>query len=99
VEGGILPFSLLFIPGKNAIIASDPGVGYDIFNLATNATTEFPIQGQTLTCWSVHSTESGNFYMVDVGVSTITEVTVTGSLGSTIVKARQFIFHVVPMNV
>ncbi|KAJ7667297.1 hypothetical protein B0H17DRAFT_1162418 [Mycena rosella] len=88
VLGGILPFSLLYVPSKNAIIASDPGVGYDIFNLATNATVSFPIPAQTLTCWSVHSAESGNFYMVDVGVSTITEITVTGSLGSTIVKAR-----------
>ncbi|KAJ7082137.1 hypothetical protein C8R44DRAFT_905026 [Mycena epipterygia] len=87
MAGGVLPFSLLYVPGKNAIIASDPGVGYDIFNLDTNATVSFPIPGQTLTCWSVYSNESGNFYMVDVGVSTITEVHVTSSLNSTIVKA------------
>ncbi|KAJ6533293.1 hypothetical protein DFH09DRAFT_1406809 [Mycena vulgaris] len=87
VTGGVLPFSLLYVPGKNAIIASDPGVGYDIFNLDTNETASFPIPGQTLTCWSVYSKESGNFYMVDVGVSTITEVHVTGSLNSTIFKA------------
>ncbi|KAJ7850090.1 hypothetical protein B0H13DRAFT_2401778 [Mycena leptocephala] len=75
VAGGILPFSLLYVPGKNAIIASDPGagLGYDIFNLDTDATVSFSIPGQALTCWSVYSNESGNFYMVDVGVSTITE--------------------------
>jgi hypothetical protein len=87
VAGGVLPFSLLYVPGKNAIIASDPGVGYDIFNLDTNETVSLPIPGQTLTCWSVYSKESGNFYMVDVGVSTITEVHVTGSLNSSILKA------------
>ncbi|KAF7350178.1 hypothetical protein MVEN_01320600 [Mycena venus] len=87
VAGGILPFSLLYVPEKNAIIASDPGVGYDIFNLDTNETVSLPIPGQTLTCWSVYSKESGNFYMVDVGVSTITEVHVTGSLNSSIIKA------------
>ncbi|KAJ6564779.1 hypothetical protein B0H19DRAFT_1259190 [Mycena capillaripes] len=73
VAGGILPFSLLYVANKNAVIASDPGVGYDIFNIDTNSTVSFPIPGQTLTCWSVFSKESGNFYMVDVGVSTITE--------------------------
>ncbi|KAJ7041495.1 hypothetical protein C8F04DRAFT_1300868, partial [Mycena alexandri] len=86
VTGGVLPFSLLCVPQKNAIIASDPGVGYDIFNIDTNTAVSFPIPGQTLTCWSVFSKESGNFYMVNVGVSTITEVDVTNSLGSTIVK-------------
>ncbi|KAJ7773865.1 hypothetical protein B0H16DRAFT_113823 [Mycena metata] len=86
VTGGILPFSLSYVPGKNAIIASDPGVGYDIFNMDTNTAVSLPIAGQTLTCWSVFSGESGNFYMIDVGVSTITEVEVTSSLGSSIVK-------------
>ncbi|KAK6981127.1 hypothetical protein R3P38DRAFT_3115185 [Favolaschia claudopus] len=86
IPGGILPFSLLYVPGKNAIIASDPGVGYDIFDVDTNTTATFEIPGQTLTCWSVYSKESGNFYMVDVGVSTISEVHVTDTLSSSIVK-------------
>ncbi|KAJ7449187.1 hypothetical protein FB451DRAFT_1354830 [Mycena latifolia] len=88
VSGGVLPFSLLYIPGKNAIIASDPGVGYDIFNLDAPQTiaVSTDIPGQTLTCWSVYSQKSSNFYMVDVGVDTITEVHITGSLNSSIVK-------------
>ncbi|KAK6978219.1 hypothetical protein R3P38DRAFT_2809399 [Favolaschia claudopus] len=86
IPGGILPFSLLYVPGKNAIIASDPGIGYDIFDLDTNTTATFEIPGQTLTCWSVFSKESGNFYMVDVGVSTISEVHVAESLDSYIVE-------------
>jgi hypothetical protein len=105
VAGGILPFSLLYVPGKNAIIASDPGagLGYDIFNLDTDATVSFSIPGQALTCWSVYSNESGNFYMVDVGVSTITEVHVAGSLNSTIVQAGFYLMlfriSLIPLSV
>ncbi|KAJ6579548.1 hypothetical protein DFH09DRAFT_330479 [Mycena vulgaris] len=90
VSGGVLPFSLLYVPGKNAIIASDPGVGYDIFNLDAKqnltATVSTPIPGQRANCWSVYSKESGNFYMIDVGLSVLTEVHVSASLNSTIVK-------------
>ncbi|KAJ6540222.1 hypothetical protein B0H10DRAFT_1412878 [Mycena sp. CBHHK59/15] len=89
VSGGALPFSLSYIPGKNAIIASDPGTGYDIFDLETefkNASVAATIPGQVSTCWSVLSRETGNFYMIDVGRSTFTEVHVSASLNSTIVK-------------
>ncbi|KAJ7667068.1 hypothetical protein B0H17DRAFT_1089218 [Mycena rosella] len=86
MSGGVLPFSLLYVPGKNAIIASDPGVGYDIFNLDTNTTVSTPIPNQGANCWSAYSAESGNFYLIDVGLSVVTEVHVTASLNSTIVK-------------
>ncbi|KAJ7254997.1 hypothetical protein B0H12DRAFT_1289158 [Mycena haematopus] len=88
IGGGVLPFSLLYVPGQNAIFASDPGVGYDIFNLDTNATVAVTVPGQKLICWSVYSTESGDFYLMDVGTSLVTEVHVTSSLSSTIVTAR-----------
>jgi hypothetical protein len=90
VGGGVLPFSLNHIPGKNALVASDPGVGYDIFDLDSNARTagvSVPIPKQGANCWSVYSKQSGNFYIIDVGTSTLTEVHVTSSLNSTIVKA------------
>ncbi|KAJ7916329.1 hypothetical protein B0H13DRAFT_2231703 [Mycena leptocephala] len=87
VGGGVLPFSLNHIPGKNALVASDPGVGYDIFDLDSNARTagvSVPIPKQGANCWSVYSKQSGNFYIIDVGTSTLTEVHVTSSLNSTI---------------
>ncbi|KAJ7843826.1 hypothetical protein B0H13DRAFT_2209663 [Mycena leptocephala] len=110
VGGGVLPFSLNHIPGKNALVVADPGVGYNIFNLDSNARTagvsvpiprsgltilypdpdpcpSLPIPNQRANCWSVYSKQSGNFYIIDVGASTFTEVHVTSSLNSTIVKA------------
>ncbi|KAJ7196990.1 hypothetical protein GGX14DRAFT_671495 [Mycena pura] len=91
VSGGVLPFALIFVPGQNAIVAADPGVGYDVFNLDTKAqsaaaTAAVTVPGQKAICWNVYSEESGNFYMVDVGGSVVTEVHVAGSLNSTIVR-------------
>ncbi|KAJ7886191.1 hypothetical protein B0H14DRAFT_2697997 [Mycena olivaceomarginata] len=90
VSGGVLPFSLNHIPGKNALLASDPGVGYDIFDLDAPKTraagVSTPIPNQGANCWSVYSKESKNFYIIDVGKSVLTEVTVSSSLNSTIVK-------------
>ncbi|KAJ7983090.1 hypothetical protein DFH06DRAFT_715224 [Mycena polygramma] len=89
VTGGAAPFSLNHIPGKNALVASDPGVGYDIFDLDSDAKTaavSTPIANQGANCWSVYSKESGNFYIIDVGRSVYTEVQVSSTLNSTIVK-------------
>ncbi|KAJ7123178.1 hypothetical protein C8R44DRAFT_831546 [Mycena epipterygia] len=87
--GGTSPFSLLYVPGRNAIISADPATGYDIFNLDSklkNATVTKTIANQGASCWNVYSKESGNFYIIDVARSTFTEVHVTSSLESTIVK-------------
>ncbi|KAJ6544264.1 hypothetical protein B0H19DRAFT_298581 [Mycena capillaripes] len=89
LTGGVLPFSLNHIPGKNALLASDPGVGYDIFDLDSNARTaavSTAIPNQGANCWSVYSQQSGNFYIIDVGRSVLTEVHVANSLNSSIVK-------------
>ncbi|KAJ7165576.1 hypothetical protein C8R43DRAFT_213648 [Mycena crocata] len=89
ITGGMAPFSLQYIPGENALISADPGVGYDIFNLASKqqpAVVSTPIPGQGATCWSAYSKESGNFYMIDAARSTATEIHVSGSLNSTTVK-------------
>ncbi|KAJ7126021.1 hypothetical protein C8R44DRAFT_702369 [Mycena epipterygia] len=88
-SGGSSPFGLVYVPGRNAIFAADPAIGYDIFNLDSklqNATASIPVANQGAICWSAHSNESGNFYTIDVARSTITEVHVTSSLSSTIVK-------------
>ncbi|KAJ7721346.1 hypothetical protein DFH07DRAFT_298947 [Mycena maculata] len=86
VDGGVLPFSLIFVPGQNALAAADPGVGFDVFNLATKTAVSTVIPNQKANCWSTYSKESGDFYFIDVGASVVTEVHVSSSLNSTIVK-------------
>jgi len=90
--GGLLPFSMTVIPGMNAILATDAGVGFDIFNfgMANNSlsatSSVVPISGQGATCWSSFSSKSGNFYLTDIDRSTVTEVNVDKNLKGTIVK-------------
>ncbi|KAJ7733173.1 hypothetical protein B0H16DRAFT_1892895 [Mycena metata] len=91
VSGGAFPFSITPIPGESALLVSDPGVGYDIFNLdgtkAKTTTISVPVAGQIAICWTTYSAESGNFYLIDVATSIISEVDIVKSLNSTIVKA------------
>jgi hypothetical protein len=64
--GGLLPFSMTVIPGKDAILATDAGVGFDIFNFnnqTTASSSVVPITGQSATCWSSFSNKTGNFYL------------------------------------
>ncbi|KAI0058207.1 hypothetical protein BV25DRAFT_1830389 [Artomyces pyxidatus] len=96
--GGLLPFSMTAIPGKNAILATDAGVGVDILDMSnlqpaingsTNSTGEssiLPIQGQGATCWSTFSPQSGNFYVTDIDTSMVTEVGLDANLKPSIVK-------------
>ncbi|EIM87566.1 uncharacterized protein STEHIDRAFT_168277 [Stereum hirsutum FP-91666 SS1] len=99
-SGGLLPFSMTVIPGANAILATDAGVGFDIFDMsggASNATDStngtssnlssvVPITGQGATCWSSFSQQTGNFYLTDIITSMVTEVNVSGNLTGSIVK-------------
>ncbi|KAF8520248.1 hypothetical protein BU17DRAFT_65590 [Hysterangium stoloniferum] len=88
-QGGGLPFSMTLIPGTDAILATDPGGGYDIFDFKTSqeaSSTAFPIPGQVATCWSSLSNKTGNYYLTDVVTSIITEVNVDSNLKGTIVK-------------
>ena len=53
-KGGLLPFSMTVIPGKNAILATDAGVGFDIFDFSQGVTNSskssvVPIKGQGAT--------------------------------------------------
>jgi len=89
--GGLLPFSMTVIPGKNAILATDAGVGFDIFDMSGGAqnsskSSVVPIQGQGATCWSSFSQQTGNFYLTDIKTSIVTEVNVDNNLKGTIVK-------------
>ncbi|GLB40423.1 hypothetical protein LshimejAT787_0802940 [Lyophyllum shimeji] len=96
-KGGLLPFSLTVIPGKNAVLATDAGLGFDIFDFARNAgagnaiagagrSSAVAIDGQVATCWSSFSPETQNFYLTDIGTATVTEISVDNNLKGTIVK-------------
>jgi len=91
--GGLLPFSMTVIPGKNAVLATDAGLGADVFDfnspptsgVAAGKSSTLPIAGQGATCWSSFSPETGNFYVTDIGTSQITEINVDDNLKPTIV--------------
>ncbi|TDL19073.1 hypothetical protein BD410DRAFT_830521 [Rickenella mellea] len=88
-KGGLLPFSMTVIPGKNAILATDAGIGFDIFDFSkgnTASSSIVPINGQKATCWSSFSPKTGNFYLTDIGTATVTEVHVDSKLKGSIVK-------------
>lgn len=89
VPGGSLTFSLTPVPGKNAFVSTDPGVGFTVFDLDDFArSSAVPIAGQSATCWSSFSPSTGSFFLSDVGTGTITEVRVDDNLQASIVKVR-----------
>jgi hypothetical protein len=91
--GGLLPFSMTVIPGKNAIFATDAALGVDVFDfsggvtagVAAGKSSTLPISGQGATCWSSFSQQTGNMYVTDIGTATVTEVNVDANLKPTIV--------------
>ncbi|KAI0367744.1 hypothetical protein BV20DRAFT_1088263 [Pilatotrama ljubarskyi] len=86
-KDGLLPFSMTVIPGKNAILATDAGLGFDIFDLKdNNKSSAIAIDGQVATCWSSFSKKTGNFYLTDIGTATVTEVHVDDNLKGSIVQ-------------
>lgn len=89
--GGLLPFSMTVIPGKNAVLATDAGVGFDIFDFSegvknSTKSSVVPIEGQGATCWSSFSEVTGNFYVTDIKTSEVTELNVDDELKGTMVK-------------
>ncbi len=51
---------MTIIPGKNAILVTDAGIGFDVFDFSsgTNASSKssvVAIDGQSATCWSSFS--------------------------------------------
>lgn len=86
-QGGLLPFSMTIIPGQKAVLATDPGSGFDIFDFSGgNRSSVVAIQNQSATCWSSFSSQTGNFYLTDIGTSIVTEVNVDNNLKGTVVK-------------
>lgn len=96
--GGGLPFSMTLIPGQNALLSTDPAIGFDIFDLSSangtqagqNVTSSknsaVAINGQKAACWSSRSNQTGNFYLTDIGTSIVTEVSVDAELKATVVQ-------------
>lgn len=64
---GNSPFGVTFIKGTNSILATDPVLGYDIFEYETPSSvaksTGFVIPGQIAVCWIRFSSKTGNYYM------------------------------------
>jgi len=92
-QGGLLPFSMSIIPGKNAVLATDAGIGFSTFDLSTlgaAGTTAksqvFPIAGQGATCWSSFSKKTGSFFLTDIKTDMVTEVAIADDLSGKIVK-------------
>lgn len=103
-QGGLLPFGMSLVPGKDAVLATDPGAGFDIIDfgaagkeqnsVAAGNSSVVKVDGQTAVCWSSHSAKTGNFYLTDIGTSLVTEVNVDDSLKASIVKVSCLIFWV-----
>ncbi|KAH8918859.1 hypothetical protein BT69DRAFT_1353571 [Atractiella rhizophila] len=85
--GGALPFGSSLIPGTNALIATDPAVGFTVIDLKDQTkSSAIKVDGQGAVCWIQRSKATGNFYMTDIATSLVTEVNVDKNLNATIVK-------------
>ncbi|KAF8197454.1 hypothetical protein BJ912DRAFT_1020787 [Pholiota molesta] len=74
---------IIFSEDNSQLIASVKGVPHSPDSLPSSANA---IAGQSATCWSSFSPKTGNFFLTDIGTSTITEVNVDANLKGTIVK-------------
>ncbi|KAI0322742.1 hypothetical protein OF83DRAFT_424985 [Amylostereum chailletii] len=90
---GGFPFSLIQIPGKNALLSADFAIGLDIWDFTqgvdrvngSDRTTALAIPGEITSCWSAYSSKTGNFYIADPAVDVITEINVNNDLSPSIV--------------
>jgi hypothetical protein len=88
-QRGLLPSSLTVIPGTNAILATDAGFGFDVFDLKAsqpNNSMAVTIDDQSATLCSSFSTKTGNFYLADTGASIVTEISMDKKFKATLVK-------------
>ncbi|PFH46432.1 hypothetical protein AMATHDRAFT_7812 [Amanita thiersii Skay4041] len=92
IPGGKLPWSVTNIRGKNATLAADAGLGFDIFDLSKMAepsakAAEFPVTAQGAVCWSGYSDKTGNYYLADLNTAHITEIHIDDNLNATVVNS------------
>ncbi|KAI0091293.1 hypothetical protein BDY19DRAFT_991859 [Irpex rosettiformis] len=98
-QGGALPFGMSVIQGKNAVLATDAGIGFDVIDLSNvnsrnsnssnSKDVSVEVKDQKAVCWAAHSGKTGNFYLTDIGTSKVTEVSVDDNLKATIVNQYQ----------
>ncbi|KAI0741357.1 hypothetical protein C8Q80DRAFT_1110448 [Daedaleopsis nitida] len=85
-SGGMTPFSLTRIPGQNAFLLTDPGVGFDVVDFSgKNRQSSVAVSGEMATCWSTRSAKTGNYYTIDVAANMVREVQVDGNLKGSVV--------------
>ena len=95
-SGGFYPYSATIIPGQNPLLPSDAALGFDIFTNVSGSMNgggghaigsySQSIPNQIATCRSTYSSKTGNYYLVDLLGSRITEVNVDVNMNSTIVN-------------
>ncbi|KIJ33638.1 hypothetical protein M422DRAFT_778516 [Sphaerobolus stellatus SS14] len=88
IEGAHATFGMQVLPGKNAVLASDPAIGYEIFDFNTkrNKTAPYNITGQVATCWATYQEKTGNVFLIDSLLPRISEVWVDKNLNSGLIK-------------
>ncbi|EEB90520.1 hypothetical protein MPER_11260, partial [Moniliophthora perniciosa FA553] len=86
-QGGNAPFGMAIVPKKNAVLVTDPAIGFSLFDLSEKAdATAVEVNGQTAIGWASFSPKIGNFFLSDVATGIITEVNVGDNQNATIVK-------------
>lgn len=69
--GGLLPFSATLVDGQNALLVTDPGAGFSVYDLNTLSVVDktpanssiIAVAGQKAVCWSNFSPKTGNYYL------------------------------------
>ncbi|KAG9096452.1 hypothetical protein FRC06_008637 [Ceratobasidium sp. 370] len=88
-SGGLAPFSMTLLPYTTALLATDPAVGFAVFDFNNGSpvkSTIYPVKDQRAICWSVLSRKTGNVYLIDAGTSTVIEVHIDRKLKASVVK-------------
>lgn len=95
-SGGSSPFSITPVPGSDALLLADSGIGYDIIDLSSSKrSVSVPVAPGN--CWSAFSQGTGNYYLAAPGGPVITEISIDRALTTKIVKASS-LFHFRSMN-
>jgi len=95
-DKGNLPFGMAAIPGKNAVIATDAALGFNVLDFGNTGngnnlkfagkSSSNAVNNQKAVCWVARSKKTGNFMMSDIGTSMITEVNIDDNLKAKVVK-------------
>jgi hypothetical protein len=87
---GLAPFGMSNIVGaKDAVMVTDPGLGLTIYDFSKSPVTFAPltIAGQVATCWAECSIATSSYWLSDLDVNRIYEVSVQqGSLKPTLLS-------------